>query len=352
MGFLESRRARAGVLIALLGLALLFALAPFLSGLLGAVVLSVVFRPLHEKMSQKVPPTLAAILTTVIALIVILLPAAWLTGVLIAEGPDAAETIQDNALLSRISAFTFMGFDIGAEIAQAGDIVVRWLSTRFLGLVGGAARALLNIVIALLGLYFLLGANESLWPRFRKFVPFSDRNAEALRSRFSSVTQATLLGIVLTAALQGTVVGLGFWAVGLPRAAFWGVITSFASILPLFGSAIVWAPGAVLLALDGRYGAAAVLVAIGAVVASNVDNVIRPMVYRRVSNIHPMITLVGGFAGVSAFGLMGLLLGPLAIAYFFELLDLYEDEYGSGTASEQQTGMEEVVSGEVITDSP
>ena len=70
---------------------------------------------------------------------------------------------------------------------------------------------------------------------------------------------------------------------------------------------------------------------IGGGIASNVDNVIRPLVYRRVSNIHPMITLVGAFAGVRYFGLLGLLLGPLAIAYLFELLRFYREEYGTRT---------------------
>jgi predicted PurR-regulated permease PerM len=332
MAFLDSRQSRARLLIAGLGIALLVALRPFLSGLLGAIVLSVVFQPLDDRLQRSMPAKLSAVFTTLIALVVILLPAAWLTGVVVAQAPDALGNIQDNTIFTRISTLNVLGLDVGAQIAQAGNTVARWLSTRVLGLLGGAARALLNIVIALLGLYFLLTSNTSLWPRFRALVPFSSANAESLRDRFTSVTRATLLGIVLTAALQGTVIGLTFWAVGLPRAAFWGVMTAFASILPLFGSGLIWVPGAIILALDQRYIAAVILAVIGAVVASNIDNVIRPMVYRRISNIHPMVTLVGGFAGVSAFGLMGLLLGPLAIAYFFELLELYDEEYGTNIA--------------------
>jgi predicted PurR-regulated permease PerM len=109
---------------------------------------------------------------------------------------------------------------------------------------------------------------------------------------------------------------------------FWGVVTAIVSVLPVFGSALVWLPGSVALAVQGRYEAALTLGAIGAVVASNIDNVMRPMVNRRVSNLHPMVTLVGAFAGVGVLGLPGILLGPLAITYFFELASLYRREYG------------------------
>jgi predicted PurR-regulated permease PerM len=133
--------------------------------------------------------------------------------------------------------------------------------------------------------------------------------------------------------LQGAVVALGFAVTGLPDALFWGVVTAVASVFPVLGSAVVWLPGAVALAVQGRYGASAVLVALGAVVASNIDNVMRPLVNRRVSNLHPMTTLVGAFAGVGVLGLPGILLGPLAITYFFELVQLYSREYGAASAS-------------------
>ena len=155
-----------------------------------------------------------------------------------------------------------------------------------------------------------------------------------MRDRFFGVTQATLLGTALISLVQGTLVGTGFWLVDLSNPLFWGTVTAFASILPVLGSGLVWLPAVVILVSQGRYGAAAVMLVIGAGIASNVDNVIRPLVYRRVSNIHPMITLVGAFAGVRYFGLLGLLLGPLAIAYLFELLRFYREEYG--TPSEER----------------
>jgi predicted PurR-regulated permease PerM len=129
---------------------------------------------------------------------------------------------------------------------------------------------------------------------------------------------------------QGGLIGFGFWLVDFPNPLFWGVVAAFTSVLPVIGSTLVWLPAALILLAQNRYGAAALLVAISAGIAGNVDNIIRPIVYKRMSNIHPMITLVGAFAGVRYFGLLGLILGPLSIAYLFELLRFYREEYGAG----------------------
>jgi predicted PurR-regulated permease PerM len=115
--------------------------------------------------------------------------------------------------------------------------------------------------------------------------------------------------------------------VGLPNALFWGVVTVIVSILPVVGSGLIWGPGALILALGGRWGPAIGLAAWGVFVVGNIDNVIRPMVFRRWARIHPFVTVIGAFAGLRYFGLLGLLIGPLAISYFFELIRMYREEY-------------------------
>jgi predicted PurR-regulated permease PerM len=163
----------------------------------------------------------------------------------------------------------------------------------------------------------------------RAFVPFSPDAADQLAVRFASITEAAVLGSLVAGASQGITVGLAFWLVGLPNPGFWGGVTALVSILPILGSSLVWLPGVAVLLLDQRPGAALVLALIGVIVSSNVDNLVRPVVYRRVSGLHPMASLLGAFAGMELFGLIGLVLGPLGIAYCVELLRLYEVEYGA-----------------------
>lgn len=332
MRFLESPKERAGILILALGIAILLALTPFLSGLLGAAVLYVMFVGPYKKMARVMPDGLASALTLIFAIVVIALPLAWLIGVLIDRIPAALTSLQSGVLLERLSQLRVGRIDIGARIAEASGSLVQWVSAQAIGFVGGAASASLNLIIAFFGLYYMLHSGDALWKGFEGYVPFSSSTADALRLHFYSVTQATLLGTIATAAAQGALIGLAFLLVGLSDPLVWGSMAAFASILPVLGTGLVWMPAVLVLFFQERYGAMVVMLVVGWLLASNIDNLIRPMVYRRVSNIHPMVTLVGAFAGIKYFGLPGLLLGPLAIAYFFELMRFYQLEYGNKPA--------------------
>jgi predicted PurR-regulated permease PerM len=327
--FLETPKDRAGILILALGVAILLALTPFLSGLLGAAVLYVMFIGTYKRLNAIMPTGLASAITLILAIVVIALPLAWLIGVLIDRVPDALQSLQSGVLLDRLSQLRIGRIDVGARIAEASGSLVQWVSAQAIGFVGGAASASLNLIIAFFGLYYMLHSGDALWSGFHGYVPFSASTADALRLHFYRVTQATLLGTVATAAAQGALIGLAFLIVGLPDPLVWGSMAAFASILPVLGTGLVWMPAVLVLFFQERYGAMAVMLVVGWLLASNIDNLIRPMVYRRVSNIHPMVTLVGAFAGIKYFGLPGLLLGPLAIAYFFELMRFYQLEYGA-----------------------
>ena len=328
MQFLHTKRERAGVLIILLGAAILVAIASFAVGLLGAAVLYVLCVPVYQRLRRRLGPDGAASLTLVFAVVAIALPVMWIVALVADQGSEMLRQAQESNAFAHLSNLPKIGtVDIGAEVAKASGTFFRWLSQQAFDFVGGAARATLNLVISFFALYYMLVSAEVSWKAFRDFLPFSEEGANLLRDRFYSVTHATVLGTALTSLAQGTLIGMAFWIVGLPNALFWGVVTGFASILPVLGSALVWLPGVLVLLAQGRYGATVVLLVIGAGLASNVDNVIRPMIYRRVSNLHPMVTLIGAFAGVKYFGLLGVLLGPLAIQYFFEFVTLYRKEY-------------------------
>ena len=327
MQFLHTKRERAGLLIAILGVAIVIALSPFAVGLLGAAVLYVLCEPIFRRLLRRMSSGIAAVLTLIFAILVIALPVMWIVVLVADQAPDMIRGVQRSDIFARLGTLRIGRIDIGAELAQAGGTFFQWLSQQAFDFVGGAARATLNLVISFFALYYMLVSAEHSWTAFRDFLPFSEDSAEELRIRFYSLTHATVLGTGLTAVAQGTIIALGFMIVGIPNAVFWGVVTGFTSILPVLGSAIVWLPAAIFLFLQQRYGAGIVLLVIGGGITSNVDNVIRPLVYRRVSNIHPMVTLVGAFAGVKYFGLLGVLLGPLAIQYFFEFVRLYRREY-------------------------
>lgn len=327
MDLLYSRQHRALLVIILLGVAIAVAVAPYASGLLGAAVLYVMCVPTYRRLHRVMHADVAAAITLLGAVLLIAIPLGWVVFLAADQLPQVLRGTQDSDVLQRVSVLRIGSIDIGTELAKASGSFIQWMSSQAINVVGGAARATLNLVIAFFALYYMLASATSMWEVFRRVLPFSAETADELRARFYSVTYATLLGTTLTAVLQGSLIGIGFRLVGIPNAALWGVVTAFASVLPVLGSALVWLPGTLFLVLGERFGAAATLFVIGAVVASNIDNLIRPIIFRRVSNIHPVVTLVGAFAGISYFGVLGILLGPLAIQYFFVLLRLFREEY-------------------------
>ena len=327
MPFLDTNHQRAALVLFVLGIALLIAFAPFATGLVGIPVLFVVFEPVHRWLARRMSPRLSAAIVAVLALFLIVVPGVSFAGLIVAQAQEIASGVVQSPLLGRLSDLRFRDFDIGAQLANLGGKLVAWLGSSAFGLIGTATRLALNLAISLFGLYYLLLRPGETWEAVRPYIPFSAENAERLRQRFRNVTVSTVVGTGLVAAIQGAMVGLGFWAAGLSNALFWGVVTVVLAILPVVGSALVWGPGVIALALEGRYGWAIALALWGILAVGNVDYIVRPIVFRRWANIHPLVTLLGALAGVPHFGILGLLIGPLALSYFFELIGMYREEY-------------------------
>lgn len=330
MPFLEDRHQQAAYAIVLLGAGLIIALFPFASGLLAIPVLFVVFKPVYVRARRQLTPRAAALLVTALGVLFVMLPLAIVGFVVAHQAGELVTGLNQSTLLAQIEALQIGNFPIGVMIARMGRRLAEFAGGSGFAVVGAATRFSLNLVIAFFGLFFILQSSERVWLGLAPYIPFSTTNTERLRKRFEDVTISTVIGTGLTAVVQATLVGLAFWATGLANAVVWGVITAVLSILPVVGSGMVWAPGAVVLAMEGRTPQAIALVLWGVVVVANVDTLIRPMVFRRWANVHPLITIVGAFGGVRYFGLLGLLVGPLALSYFFELLRMYRQEYVGG----------------------
>src|SRR5216110_275591 len=326
MPLIDTNHQRAALLVLLLGLALVIALTPYATGLIGIPVLYAVFAPVHVWLSLRVRPKIAATLVVVLALFLIVVPGVSFAGLIVNQAQQITGSVVKNPILGRIAQLELGGVDIGPRLADLGAKIVGWLGSSAFGLVGTATRLALNLTISLFGLFYLLLRPGETWEAVRPYIPFSAKNTEKLRQRFRDVTTSTIIGTGLTAAAQGAILGLAFWIVGLPNALFWGVVTMVFGILPIVGSGLVWVPAAIALLIGNRPGPAALIALVGAFVG-NVDYILRPMVFRRWANIHPLVTLVGALAGVPFFGILGLLIGPLALSYFFELVKMYREEY-------------------------
>ena len=327
MSYFDTDRQRVAALITLLGIGVVIALAPFATGLIGTLILYVTFRPLSEWLDDRVRPAVAAGIVTTLAIFLVMVPGLSLAGAIVSQAQGIATGIMESPLVGRFADRRIGGFDVGPQLTQLGDALVAWIGTSAFSLIGTATLLALNLTIAFFGLYYLLLKPQEAWDLTRPYLPFSRKNTTMLRKRFRDVTNSTLIGTLLISLTQGLLTAGAFGVVGLPNAMFWGFVTAIFAILPVVGSGLVWGPGALALVLEGRTGAAVALVVWGVAVVGMVDNLIRPMVYRRWAHVHPMLTLVGAIAGVRYVGILGILIGPLALSYFFELIRMYRESY-------------------------
>jgi len=307
---------------------LLWALRPYLTGIIGIPVLAVLFSPVHGWLVRhKTPSALAAFAVTLLGAVLLIVPGIILAGLLIGQAQEITQNVLQSPIIDRFRGLQVHGVPVGPRLAEAGGRIVAAIGASAVGLVGTATRMTLNLTISFFGLYYVLKHPGDVWLDARPYVPFSEANTEKLGRRFKDVTVSTVIGTGVVAAIQGALLGLSFWVAGLPNAVFWAVVTAAFAILPVVGSGLIWGPAAIVLYMQGRIAPAILLVLWGVIVVGSVDNFIRPLIYRRFSAIHPLITLIGAIGGVSYFGLLGLLIGPLALSYLFELVRMYREEY-------------------------
>ncbi|HEX6644346.1 MAG TPA: AI-2E family transporter [Gemmatimonadales bacterium] len=331
MSYFDTDKQRAAGVIMILGALLAIAVWPFTSGLIGALVLYVIFSPVYRELSARVPEGVASGVIIILAILLVVLPVASIISLVATQGPGMIRGVIESPLIDRLMELRVgrynVGEQLGIQFRNIGGALVSFVGSNALGILGSATRLTLQLTVAFFGLYYLLRGRPHAWRGMRPFIPFSSENADLLKKRFKDVTISTLIGTFLTAAMQGILLGLGFQFLGLANALFWGVMTALFAVLPVVGSGLIWVPGAIVLALQDRWVAAIALVIWGLLIVGGIDNIIRPWVYRRYAQIHPFITVIGALAGIKYFGILGLLIGPLAISYFFELIRMYREEY-------------------------
>lgn len=315
------------MVLGLLALGLAIALAPYASGLIAVPILYVVLAPVQRRLIRWFKPPVAAGVVIVLTLLLLIIPGFTLASLIIGQAQDVGSRVMAGPLLERLSRMKVGPLDVGVELMKIGQALVTWFGGNAVAFLGTATRLALNVMFSLFGLYYLLLNPDGIWHAVRPYIPFSPDNTSVLIERFRAVAISTVVGTGLTALAQGVTVALGFAFTGLDNPLFWGVVTVVFAVLPVVGSGMIWGPAVAVLVFNDRLGAAAFLVAWNLVATGIIDYVIRPIIFNRFAAIHPMITLVGAVVGVSYFGIVGLLVGPLALSYFFEILRMYRQEF-------------------------
>ena len=197
----------------------------------------------------------------------------------------------------------------------------------FQGVYSGTVSFVFVIFIMFFSLFYLFIDGKDFVRRIMKISPMRDRYEQVLIDKFSSIARATLKGTSLVAVFQGFLGGVLFWSTGVVSPVLLGILMTFASMIPSFGSGLVWLPVGIIMLLFGNIFEGLIILAVGALLISTIDNIIKPKLVGRDTQIHPLFILLSTLGGIIIFGLSGFIIGPIIIALFVALWEIYSIEF-------------------------
>ena len=321
--------------VLLLGYLLFQLFEPFLIPLAWAAIFAAFFYSNYKRLERKYGKTSAASLSTTAVAVIIVVPSVL---VVLAFIQEARQTLGDIDLAAGSSkgvaraqsAWSWLQRQrFGRDIPNLED-VLRMATSRVASFVAGGAGFLargivvviVNVVIMLFALFFFFRDGDAIMSRIRRILPFDPSFSEGRIRETADLIRASISSGLIVALVQGAIGGITFAVLGLGAPVFWGVTMAFFSLLPL-GAWIVWLPVAVWLLLTGEVGRGIALGVIGAAGISLVDNFLRPMLLAGRTQMNGLLVFISLLGGISAFGLIGLVLGPVTMATAISFVDAY-----------------------------
>jgi predicted PurR-regulated permease PerM len=350
--------ARVGLL--LLAAALLYVVwrivEPLWQPLLWAMLLGSLLAPFAARLAQRLggKPRLAAGIVTALTVLLFLLPVAVIAGAVAAQAAQLLSRLEgrvpslESMQALDIARFPWLqrpidwiGDHTGLTLQQMQGWVIsgaKYLLQAMVSSSGsvvlGALGTVVSLLLTLFVLFFVLRDGPEIAGKFVRMLPIEAKRRSRLWHHLIEVTRAVFMGIGLTALAQGTLLGVGFAIAGLPSPLVFGVLGVVFALIPLVGTAILWVPGALLLVAQGEYGHALFLAIWCAVVVGAVDNFLRPMLISGRAEVPTLAVFIGVMGGLSAFGFIGLFLGPIVLGLLVALFR-FESE---GLDSTQESG--------------
>jgi predicted PurR-regulated permease PerM len=321
--------------VILIGYLVFLIVAPFLVPLGWAGVLAVSVQPVFRELAPRLGRGRAAGLSVALVLLMIVLPVWLIVQALVGEAAQAAAALQNAlsatppdslmAIWSRVQAYVpslspeRLSETLGTLGERAGSAVAAGSGR----LLGGVASLLLDLILAHLALFFFLRDGPAIVRVLRGLLPFHDIQREQVIRQIEDLVFASVIAGLAVAAVQGFLGGLGFWVVGVRAPVVWGTVMAFTSLVPIVGASLVWAPVAIWFLVTGDVTRGLVLIAIGGGLVGMADNILRPVLLTGRASMNGLVTFVALLGGMSAFGLIGLVFGPVVVAVGMALLNAY-----------------------------
>jgi predicted PurR-regulated permease PerM len=310
-------------------------LEPFIEVLVLGISLAVIFRPVHQWFIKKTSrPVLASFLSTAFTLFVLVVPFTFVSITMVKEVPAAASEVRNaindikikwNAESGNWLAELRDNWELNEvlteqKLTQMTDTVSNFVVNNAFSVVGGIMGFLLNFIFLLFVLFFLFRDGAKLGQRTVEFIPLPEEQTRKLFRRIEEVLGGCVYGVLMVAAVQGTLGGITFWALGLKSPVTWGLVMTLLCTLPIVGAWLVWLPAAIYLAIHGDYTKAIILAVVGQFLISSIDGVLRPILVGQRAKLHELVIFFSVLGGLKYFGLLGILLGPIVMSLAYGLI--------------------------------
>jgi predicted PurR-regulated permease PerM len=334
-------------------LAFLWLIRGLLQPIFWAIALGIVVYPLHAWLVPRVKNRegLAAGLSMLAVVVVVILPLVGVAAAVTREGAALYQSLDTGdlgleSLYSQVSEtmpqitslLQRVGIDpsrLDAQLSEAAVAAGRLVASRALSIGQDTVRVTVFFLLMLYLLFFFLRDGQRLLEGLVRALPLGDARERLLLGRFAEVSRATIKGTLVVGIVQGTIGGIAFAFLGIGAPVLWGVVMALLSILPAVGAALVWLPAAILLMVGGNVVGGVALILIGVLVIGSVDNVLRPVLVGRDTRMPDYLILLSTLGGLAAFGLAGIIIGPIIAAFFVSVWQMAQEEFKDDPAPPQ-----------------
>jgi predicted PurR-regulated permease PerM len=323
----------------------IYIIFPFAGSVFWALVLAIVFSPIFQRFttSLHLKPTAAALLTLILCLLLVVLPAIFITLSLINQVTDLYKQVNGGSLnidsyfeqimgrlpLWLVNFLNRFGLadlsDVRKTLSTSVSQGSHMIASQAVSIGQNTMNLVINIGIMLYLLFFFLRDGMQVLTSIQHAFPLEIRKTQYLFKKFTAVVRATFKGNIIVASAQGTLGGLLFWFLGIKGALLWGVVMAFLSLLPAIGAALIWGPVALYMLATGEIGKGLLIVGFGILVIGLVDNILRPLLVGKDTHLPDYVVLISTIGGMATLGLSGFVIGPTVAALFVTTWQIFAD---------------------------
>ncbi len=334
------------VALSFLGICFLFLLKPFMIAISLAIIITTLLHPVYIFFLKRFKGRryLASFVTTLITFLVLVLPFTVIVVLLVSQALDILSSWNIDGFFTAITSRSLfqeyidpvlavieqklhVEISLAPLVSQFGKEAIHYVYSYSPQVLGRTAGVIFNFFIMHFSIYFLFVEGRDLLKVVLDLSPLKEKYEKRLAGEFRNMIYATVYGYLMTALFQAFMAGFGFWVVGLDAFLVFATITFFMSLVPLVGAAAVWIPITIWLFMQGDTKSSIFLGIYGAVIISGIDNIIKPLIMRGKANIHILLILFSLLGGISLFGPIGILFGPVITAMFVASIRIYREDF-------------------------